>query len=273
LWATAGRAIIQRGSLMLSLSLAWHLVWFTRVTLSLVLFLVIITRQLHRQFPLFALYSGWISVAGMAVLAVNYARFTNGYDYFVAIAVSNGVEAVLGFAIIYQMFAERVRRYPAISGMGKSVFRAVTLFFVIIAVVFAWLSPGLGSSHLISLYSVTQRTVRTLQCGQLVFLFLFCGYFRLSWRSRAFGIALGLGILSSTSLAVNAIHSQIATANVWNQSEYLAGLVNDSTYLIAVLVWLSYMIAPEPALQPTDGPLPPHDLETWNRELKRLLEP
>jgi len=46
----------------------------------------------------------------------------------------------------------------------------------------------------------------------------------MSWRSRAFGIALGLGILSSTSLAVNAIHSQIATANTWSQSEYLAGL-------------------------------------------------
>src|SRR5580700_10299161 len=265
--------MIQRGSPMLSFFLVWHIVWFARVALSLVLFLVVIRRHLYKHFLLFAVHSGWIALAGVTILAMNYALFVSGKQFFIGVAITIAVEATLAFAIIYQMFVQRLRPYPAVRDLGSTAFRTSTLVVLAAVLALAWLAPGSGVRYWTSFSSVIQRSARMLQCGQLVFLFLFCSYFRLSWRSRAFGIALGLGILSSTSLAVNAIHSQIATANVWNQSEYLAGLVNDSTYLIAVLVWLSYMLAPEPAPQPTDGPLPPHDLETWNRELERLLEP
>lgn len=257
---------------MLSLSLAWHIVWFTRVTLSLALFLIVIRRQPDKEFRLFAVYTGWIAVAGTAMIAINYAPFVSGYQYFAAMAVTNGIETALAFAIIYQMFAQRVRRYPQVSGVGRSAFRATTLIFVVIAVALAWFSPGREAGQWTWAYSVIQRTMRTLQCGQLVFLFLFCGYLRLSWRSRAFGIALGLGIHSGSALAINAIHSQIASA-VWTRNWYLLALANDSTYLVAVLVWLSYILAPERTPQSMGGAWPEHDLETWNQELERLLEP
>ncbi|SPE45059.1 membrane hypothetical protein [Candidatus Sulfotelmatobacter sp. SbA7] len=262
---------------MLSLFLAWHIVWFTRVTLSLILLLVIIRRQLYKPFPLFTLHTAWIVLAGMGLVAMNYAPSVNGYQYFVGVAISNSVEAILAFAIIYQMFTQRLRHYPVVSDLGRSAFRITTLIFVVIAVSLAWFEPGQAPSQLTSAYLIMQRTARTLQCGQLVFLFLFCGYFRLSWRSQAFGIALGFGILTSTSLATNAIHSQIASGRAANLNEHALQMVNDSTYLIAVLVWLIYILAPEQTPQPKDrptmdGPFSGHDLEPWNRELERLLE-
>lgn len=265
---------------MLSLYLAWHIVWFARVTLTLALFLVIITRQLYRQSPLFSVYAGWIAASGTALVAMNYAPFVSGYQYFAGVVISNGVEEALAFAIIYQIFAQRLRHYPVVKDLGSFAFRATTVVLLVTAVALAWLVPGQAPSQLFSAYSVIQRTARALQCGQLVFLFLFCFYFRLSWRSRAFGIALGLGILSSGSLAVNAIRCQIASGKMWNPSEYTLALVNDSTYLVAVVVWLSYLLAAEETPQTPDqlprgpaGSLPEHDLETWNRELERLLEP
>jgi hypothetical protein len=261
--------MIQRGSPMF---LAWHIVWFARVTLSLVLFLVVIRRQLYKQVPLFAIHSGWTALAGMAVLAMNYAPFVSGNRYFTGTAVSNGVEAVLAFAIIYQIFSQRLHHYPSVRDLGSAAFRVSTLVLLAAVLALAWLAPGPGPRYWTSFSSVIQRSARTLQCGQLVFLFLFCNYFRLSWRSRTFGIALGLGILTSSSLAINAIQSQLMSAGL-RRIEYITGLANESAYLIAVLVWLSYILAPEQTPEPPDGPLPPHDLETWNRELERLLAP
>jgi hypothetical protein len=261
--------MIQRGSPMF---LAWHIVWFARVALSLVLFLVTIRCRLYKQFPLFTVHSGWIALTGMAVVAMNYARSVSGNQFFTGVAVCNGVEAVLAFAIIYQIFTLRLHQYPAVRDLGSAAFRASTIVLLAGVLALAWLAPGPGARYWTSFSAVIQRSARTLQCGQLVFLFLFCGYFRLSWRSRTFGIAMGLAILSSSSLAISAIQSQLPLA-VFQRNEYTVWLASDSTYLIAVLVWLSYMLAPEPTPQPPDGPLPPDDLETWNQELERLLQP
>jgi hypothetical protein len=256
---------------MWSVSLAWHIVWFARVTLSLVLFLVIIKRQLYKQFPLFSVYAGWISVAGTTLVVMNYLPSVSGNQYFVGVAISNGIAAALAFTLIYRIFIQRLNDFPPVRDLGSTVFRVATLIVLIAAIAIAWFVPGRVPAHLISAYTVVQRTVHTLQCGQLVFVFLFCGYFRLSWRSPVFGIALGLGILSSTSLAINALHSQVT--DTVPHTEYVFLLANDSTYLLSVMVWLFYLLAPDQSPQLTNGPLPPHDLETWNQELERLLEP
>jgi len=263
---------------MLSLSLAWHIVWFARVTLSCALLIVLITQRAYKQFPLFTVHTAWTAVAGTALVAMNYVPFVSGAQYFAGVAVSNGVASALAFAIIYQMFAERANRYPVASSLGSFAFRFTTLIFLATAIALAWFEPAHGPSPWTSAYIIIQRTARMLQCGQLILLFLFGSYFRLSWRSRAFGIALGFGILSSSSLAINAIHSQIAY-DVWNQREYIFAFATDFAYLATVLVWLFYFLAPEQTVQALDqtprspgGSLPEHDLETWNQELERLLK-
>jgi hypothetical protein len=264
--------MIQRGSLMLSISLAWHIVWFTRVTLSFVLLIVVIRRRLYKQLPLFTLHTFWIALAGLAVVAMVYASFVSGEQYFAAIVISNGVEAILAFAIIYQIFVQRVSHYPRLRDWGSSAFRTMTLILVVTAVALAWLVPVPGTSHLSVAYNVVHRTVRMLQCGQLLFFFLFCGYFRLSWRSRPFGIALGFSILSGTSLAINAIRAQIGSL-AWTPSQLAILLVSELTYILAIAVWLYYLLARDPRPPTGRDGLPQHDLATWNQELERMLEP
>jgi hypothetical protein len=261
--------MIQRGS---SMFLDWRIIWFARVALSLVLLLVTIRRHLYKQFPLFAVHTAWIALAGMAVMAMDYAPSVSPNQYFAGVSVSNGVEAILAFAIIYQIFVQRLHQYPVVRGLGSAAFRAITLILLAAVLALAWLAPGPGVNYWTSFSAVIRRSVRTLQCGQLVFLFLFCGYFRLSWRNRTFGIALGLGILTSSSLAISAFVSQLGPDG-FRRVESIVRLANESTYLIAVLVWLFYMLAPEQASRPSVGPLPPDDLDTWNQELERMLEP
>ena len=88
---------------MSSIALAWHILRSIRVTLSLVLFLAVIRRRIYKEFPLFAVYAGWITLGSIAVMFMNYAPFVNGHQLFVGTTISNGVGAILAFAVIYQM--------------------------------------------------------------------------------------------------------------------------------------------------------------------------
>jgi ABC-type transport system involved in multi-copper enzyme maturation permease subunit len=114
---------------------------------------------------------------------------------------------------------------------------------------------------------VLSRTISLVQCGLLALLFLFSSHFRLSWRSYVLGIAVGLGTFSSVDLATAAIQ-------VWSGPaagiHVLLDFVTMGTYHCSVLIWLFYILAPEPA-QATVKQLPDVDLEKWNTELQRLL--
>jgi hypothetical protein len=105
-----------------------------------------------------------------------------------------------------------------------------------------------------------------MQCGLLMFLFLFSRYFALSWRNYAFGIALGFGILASSDLAISAIRSQIADGS------YILDMLGMAAYHVCVLVWVFYLAAPERITYRTSKKLPEDDLGVWNEELQRLLQ-
>jgi len=115
-----------------------------------------------------------------------------------------------------------------------------------------------------------QRTSRLLQCGLLVFLFLFARSFHLSWRNRAFGIALGFGITATISLVNASIRSQIETPSPTDAKNILT-LISQVGDVAAVGVWMAYSRARETMAQVPSGPFPSHDLQTWSQELRRLL--
>jgi hypothetical protein len=107
-----------------------------------------------------------------------------------------------------------------------------------------------------------------VQCGLLLALLLFSRFLGLSWRRPAFGVALGLGVLTSVDLAYSALRAEF-TSRVG--AEFLNLLVT-GTYLVCVLTWIGYLLAPE--LKPASLTVVPHDdeVETWNRELQQLLK-
>jgi hypothetical protein len=91
-------------------------------------------------------------------------------------------------------------------------------------------------------------------------------YFRLSWRSIAYGIAFGLGIFATVALAAGA-------ARLW--TGFVAGHAYDfvvmAAYNCSSVVWLVYVLLPEKVHRNLND-LPQHDLEQWNAELQRLLQ-
>ena len=105
-----------------------------------------------------------------------------------------------------------------------------------------------------------------VQCGLLLALLLFSRFMGLSWRRSAFGIALGLGILTSVDLATSALRAEFTSA----ASREFLNLLVTGTAFVCVSIWIGYLLVPE--LKPATPTVVPHDeVETWNRELQHLV--
>src|SRR5579859_4398512 len=199
---------------MSPLRMLWYYLWVAPHAFQGIIVFAMLRRGLHRQFPMFFVYTGFEILQCVLLLAVSQFVSYFGPVYFQVYAVGLALSTAIRFGVIHELFRDFFQRYPAIGGVGRVVFRGATLVLLFIAVGLAISAPGNVPDQIVkhaaysSLKATTfasDRAVSVLQCGLLISLFLFSRYFRLGWRSPAFGIALGLGTFASAELAVAAI--------------------------------------------------------------------
>jgi hypothetical protein len=244
----------------------FYYLWIAPHILQAVIVVLMIRRRLYKQFPIFLLYTIF-ELFQFVVLLTVFIRFGSLADerYRGAFLVGTAISSALRFGIIYEIFIEVFRNYDALRELSRGLFRWATVILLLIGVALAG-THGTGTDGFLRIVPTLDRTVRLMQCGLLVFLFLFSRYFALSWRNYAYGIALGFGILASLELADYAIRSQIVAGS------YLLDYLGMATYHCCVLIWIFYLLAPEPKTYRMQKKLPEHDLEVWNEELQRLLQ-
>jgi hypothetical protein len=244
----------------------FYYLWIAPHILQAVILMLMIRRNLHKQFPIFLLYTAFELFQFLVLLTVFiHSGSLADERYRGAFALGTAVSTALRFGIIYEIFTEVFRNYKALGELGRVLFRWATIILLLIGVALAG-THGNGPDGFLLIVPILDRTVSLMQCGLLLFLFLFSRYFALSWRNYAFGIALGFGILASLELANSAIRSQIAAGS------YLLDNLGMATYHCCVIIWICYLVTPERSTYRTPRKLPQDDLEVWNRELQRLLQ-
>jgi hypothetical protein len=247
-------------------SLFFYYLWIAPHILQAVILLLMIRRKLYKQFPIFLLYTAF-EVLQFTVLLTVFVHTGSLSDdrYRGAFVLGTAISTALRFGIIYEIFTEVFRNYNALGELSRVLFRWATIILLLIGVALAS-THGSGADGFLLIVPTLDRTVSLMQCGLLMFLFLFSRYFALSWRNYAFGIGLGFGILASLELANSAIRSEIGVGS------YLLDYLGMATYHCCVLIWIFYLVAPERRTHRTPKKLPQDDLEIWNRELQRLLQ-
>jgi hypothetical protein len=248
------------------LSALFYYLWIAPHILLAVILMLMIRRRLYKQFPIFLLYTAF-ELFQFAVLLTVFLRVGSLADerYRGAFALGTAISTALRFGIIYEIFTEVFRDYNGLSELGRVLFRWATIVLLLIGVALAG-THGSGPDGFLVIVPTLDRTVSLLQCGLLMFLFVFSRYFALSWRNYAFGIALGFGINASWELANTAIRSQIVTGS------YLLDGLGMAIYHACVLIWIFYLVAPARSAIRTPKKLPEDNLEVWNEELQRLLQ-
>jgi hypothetical protein len=252
----------------------WHkalllFLWITPHVLLGVLAAILWKRRLYREFPFFLAFVLYEIAEFMLLFALYYILGVNleqnGYAY--AFSVTQMISIALCFGVIDEVSKDLFRESQFLKVAARRSLMCVTGLLLVMGVLLAVYAPGDNSAKWYAGVFVVNRGAAMVQSGLLLSLLLFSRFLGLSWRRPAFGIALGLGVLTSVDLATYALRAEF-TSTVGG--EFLNLLITGA-YLVCVSIWIGYLRAPE--LEPAASlAIVPHDeVETWNTELQHLL--
>ena len=242
----------------------WYYLWIAPHILLGLVAVLMVRRKLCKDFPLFLCYAISEVLQTAALFAFFYVHSSLYYSY--VFMIGGGLIVAFQFGVIHEVFENVLGDSAALKRLATFLFRWATALLLLVAVAVAAYTSGGGANRLTASIRVTSKIVSIVQCGLIIFLLLFVRYFRLSWRSYAFGAALGLGIYASVSIVTSAIATQFG-----NSMTGIFDLIEMGTFHCSVLIWLFYLLMPEPEPRKVDA-VNLEDVQTWNRELQRLLQ-
>jgi hypothetical protein len=218
-----------------------------------------------RQFPMMTTYLG-LRVASAAMLEVilNLQRFAPVSDtlqnsiYFYTYWAFYVAAAISIFFVIREVFCHVTQPVPGIQRFGMLAFNWVAVISGIIAISAALPLKSVGAG-LVSIGFQVMRCVSILELCLLAFLALFIHSLGRSFRSLAFGIALGFGLQAGTEL----ITSLMASRGTYLDSNL--NFVLQISITVVLGGWIAYFMLPEPQTEREAITLPMSSpLLRWN---------
>ena len=110
----------------------------------------------------------------------------------------------------------------------------------------------------------TQRCVRIIQVGMVLFLLFFAQYMGVSRRQQSFGIALGFGSFAVVELILIASWVGNHLGNPW------MSMVNMSAYNMSLLLWVGYCAMKVPARETSTALF---QSQRWEQSLSDIHHP
>ena len=178
--------------------------------------------------------------------------------YFYAYWSFYTLGAIAIFFVIQEIFCHVTEPVPGIRRFGLLAFRWVAIISVIISVSSAFPLKGLGAG-LMSFGFQVMRCVSILELCLLAFLALFIHSLGRSFRSMAFGVALGFGVQAAMELilSVAATRSSVLDVNI--------NLALQVVITCVLAGWMTYFLLPEPEAEREAITLPVSSpLIRWN---------
>lgn len=254
----------------MSLSPTDYVLWGLGVALLVLTWGALLKRQLVRDVPVFFSYVIFQVLRSATLFTVHllWLKHRMSYaDYFYLYWATEAVGVALGFAVIHEIYRSIFHNYDAVRRLGSLVLAVAAVALLIVAVVTVATASGPDTSGIVRAVLLMQRSVRILQCGLLMVLFLLVFYFGLPWQNRPFGLAVGYGLYASVELVAITLRSQMGEAAATTYSQ-----ANGAAYAIGVMIWFGYLLVPDPTPQYRGAVL--HDeVEKWNQALKEILGP
>jgi len=249
-------------------SLLWHYLWIGPHILQVAMAFILWRRGIHKRFPVFFTYLLFEALEEFVLYGMDVVPSISANAWWRTFCAGLVIEGVIRLAIIGELFFHLLRSRPAIAAMGRKLISGTGAVLVLLATLAAAYAPvdnqqfALGyRGHLL------QQTLYLIECGLILFLFLFTAVFKLNWDRKTFGIAVGRGISSSVHLATWAV---VANGGLL-QSRPLLDFLNFATYHLCVLIWFYFLLVPQKTAATSAVSLPENNLDIWNRELERLL--
>ena len=232
--------------------------------LQFVIALVLFRRRMNREFPFFLSYVCYHFFQGV-VETIEMAVQASVATYFYTFYALQVFSLALSLAVIYEVFSAVLGPYEGFNRVWRKVFGAVSLVLCVVGGLWIMTAQGADTNRLVALFYLSERSLRVVQLGLIVFLFALSRAFGMTWRNYAFGIALGYGVYAGVDLLLVAMRTQYGQAILSLQS-----LATTTAYGVGNLIWLLYAVQTE---RPADLPrtVPYNDIAKWNEKLEEVL--
>ncbi|MCU1248721.1 MAG: hypothetical protein JWQ49_1750 [Edaphobacter sp.] len=160
--------------------------------------------------------------------------------YFYVYWTSFALEAILSLLVIYSIFKLAMAPLKGLQTLGMLIFRWVAAISVAVAIGVA-VSPHIsGIKFMVAMITQLQQTSSILTLCLLLFVCFAIRPMGLSFRSRIFGVSLGLGFLATINLVNSAWIAH-------NPSMYsLFSVINGLAVGLTLMTWSAYFAFPEP---------------------------
>lgn len=250
-------------------SFLWHYLWLAPHVLQTALAVLLWRRGVYKLFPIFVAYLIFEAIEEFTLYGMDVMPAVSGETWWIAFFVGLILEGALKLGVVGELSLHLLHRRPALAKVGNRLIIGAAAALVVLAVLVAAYVP-MDHPKFIWTYRahILLQSLYIVQCGLMLFLFLFAAYFRVVWTRQAFGIAVGFGIVFCQHMAAWAL----AAGGLLVDKRYLFDFLNGITYHLCVLIWFYFLLVPQKSATTSAVSLPENDLAKWNRELERLLQ-
>jgi len=246
---------------MPGLTLQAVLIWSSCPILQLLCVYLLYRRKLLKQFAFLSSYLLFLTVLN-AIRFVCYREFgLSSWTYYSVYWVGTALANIAAIAVLYEIFCAAFKPFAGLQDLAKIVFKwAAGSILCVAFVVFISNAAAAGGApnHWLTLsIHDFERTVALMQCALLIFLFVGSQHLGLSMKNRVFGFALGFGFDALCQLLVfSTLMNRVSKIHLGSQLLPMG-------YYISLLVWMVYLLKPEPSRESLHIPLT-SPLLRWN---------
>jgi hypothetical protein len=195
-------------------------------------------RGLHRKFKFFF---GYILVQ-LAIFTVVFPALWHNYSAaFYLYWLCDALSVAFGFAVIHEVFVDVFRAFHTLRDLGTVLFKWAGLVMLLVAGVVSVSTDSSAIAPWMQAITTSQRCVRIIQVGMVLFLLFFAHYVGVSRRQHSFGIALGFGSFAVIELVLISSWVGNHLGGAW------MSIFNMAAYNSSLLVWFGYVALRSPA--------------------------
>jgi hypothetical protein len=240
----------------------FYVLWVMHPIFEVGIAALMFRRGLLRQFKFFFVYI----LAQLVTFAVLFPAYVwRSYNAaFYLYWCLNAISVACGFLVIHEVFVDVFKFFHTLRDLGTVLFKWAGLVMLLVAGV---VSVSTNSSEMPpweQAILTSQRCVRIIQIGMVLFLLFFSHYVGVSRRQHSFGIALGFGSFATIELVL--ISSWMGN----HLGGPISSVLNTTAYNATLVLWLSYVAIKRPA---RDGSLSLLQPQRWEQSLTDIHHP
>src|SRR5579864_8933381 len=239
----------------------YYALWIAHPVLQMGIAAVMFSRGLHRKFKFFF---GYI-LTQLVTFAVVFPAHWHSYSAcFYLYWTCDALSVAFGFAVIHEVFVDVFRMFHTLRDLGTVLFKWAGLVMLLVAAVVSVSTNSSDMPPLLQAIITSQRCVRIIQIGMVLFLLFFAHYVGVSRRQYSFGIALGFGSFAIIELILICSWVGNHLTGPW------MSIANMAAYDCSLGLWLGYVAVKRPARDSSRSLLQP---QRWEQSLSDIHHP